>query len=87
MNSLALMVQIPPKQLWHQETVVPQGSVLGPFLFIIHYDFSTVQLTPGTKIYFYADDIFLYKKLKLTKITLPSKQTSILYVNGLRITI
>ena len=75
---------------------VPQGSVLGPLLFIIFINgVSTVQLMPLTKIYLYADDSLLYKKietirkLKLTKIPvcLPSKQTSILYVNGLKITI
>ena len=45
---------------------VPQGSVLGPLLFIyIHkWYISTVQLLSGTKIYLYADDILLYKKIE-----------------------
>ena len=43
---------------------VPQGSILGPLLFILYMDSITlVQLSPDTKILLYADDILLYSPI------------------------
>ena len=39
---------------------VPQGSVLGPLLFIIYLDDVTSQVSPSTSISLFADDIALY---------------------------
>ena len=42
----------------------PQGSILGPLLFILYMDSITlVQLSPDTKILLYADDILLYSPI------------------------
>ena len=43
---------------------VPQGSVLGPLLFLIYIDdITSLQLSEGTKISLYADDMLLYKPI------------------------
>ena len=41
---------------------VPQGSVLGPLLFLMYIDtIPALHLSEGTKLSLYADDILLYK--------------------------
>ena len=40
---------------------VPQGSVLGPLLFLIYV--SSLTVTDGSKLTMYADDILLYKPI------------------------
>ena len=43
---------------------VPQSSVLGPLLFFIYVDtIFSIQLSTGTKISLYADDILIYKPI------------------------
>ena len=43
---------------------VPQGSVLGPLLFLIYMDtIFSIQLSEGTKMSLYADDILIYKPI------------------------
>ena len=43
---------------------VPQGSVLGPLLFIIYVnEVADLPLSPGSKIVMYADDVLLYRPI------------------------
>ena len=47
---------------------VPQGSVLGPLLFLIYIDtIPTLHLSEGNKLSLYADDILLYKIISSTE--------------------
>ena len=47
---------------------VPQGSVLGPLLFLIYIDdVSSLKLSENTVLNLYADDMLLYKEIKCSE--------------------
>ena len=47
---------------------VPQGSVLGPLLFLIYIDdVSSLQLSENSVLNLYADDMLLYKQIKCSE--------------------
>ena len=49
----------------HAVSGVPQGSVLGPLLFLIYINSATdLSFSPETNITLYADDILLYKPIR-----------------------
>ena len=48
----------------HVKSGVPQGTVLGPLLFLIYINDINDDLTPGTKLRLFADDSFLYRQMK-----------------------
>ena len=42
---------------------VPQGTVLGPLLFLLFIDDITFHLNPGTSIRLFADDCLIYRPI------------------------
>ena len=58
---------------------VPQGSVLGPLLFLYINNVSSLTLTDGSKLTMYADDILLYKPIVTLWITVVYKLILIPY--------
>ena len=51
----------------HSASSVPQGSVLGPLLFLLYINnVTSLPFSPGTKVILYTDDILLYKPISGT---------------------
>ena len=43
---------------------VPQGTVLGPLLFLIYINDISENLSPGSQLRLFADDSLLYRNIK-----------------------
>jgi len=51
---------------------MPQGSVLGPLLFILYInEVAKLPLTADSKLAMYADDILLYRPVRFTVASFP----------------
>ena len=67
---------------------VPQGSVLGPLLFLIYINGITeLPLSPESKLVMYTDDILLYRPIRQPSDYQPLQQDVKHLENGLTITI
>ena len=42
---------------------MPQGTVMGPLLFLIYINDMPSRVSPGTKLRLFADDSFLYRQI------------------------
>ena len=52
----------------HVLSGVPQGSILGPLLFLIYIDdISLINLSEGSMLNLFADDMLLYKPINSTR--------------------
>ena len=47
----------------HVSSRVPQGTVLGPLLFLLFTDDMPTHISPGTSLKRFADDAMLYRKI------------------------
>ena len=64
-RSQKVVVDGETSETMHVDSGVPQGSVLGPLLFIIYIDgITSTDLSTGSKISLYADDMLLFKTIK-----------------------
>ena len=47
----------------HIQSGVPQGSVLGPLLFLIYVNYLPTCISQGTRMRLYADDALMYRPI------------------------